>query len=180
MNSSSSTLYSPLDWPLGRLWMTSDGETLTGLYFTDGREQIDPSAWTRDDRAGIFARVREQLREYWEGGRREFDLPLKPAGTPFQQRVWQRISDVPFGGTISYRDLAERAGSPASSRAAGLATGRNPISIIIPCHRIVGSNGSLTGYGGGLDRKRALLDFEATVAAGERTVLQRQSLFAET
>ena len=119
--------------------------------------------------AAPFRDVQRQLREYWEGRRQTFDLPLRPQGTAFQQRVWTQIALVPFGATITYRELATRAGSPDGSRAAGLATGRNPISIVIPCHRIIGTNGSLTGFGGGLDRKRALLGFESAVAQGTKT-----------
>jgi methylated-DNA-[protein]-cysteine S-methyltransferase len=158
------TFYSHVESPVGRLLMTSDGTALTGLYFHGGPDTPRrDNGWVADDGAPPFQLVRDQLDEYWRGARRAFDLPTRPAGTPFQQRVWQAIAEVPFGTTISYRDLAVRAGSSRGSRAAGLATGRNPISIIIPCHRIVGSNGSLTGYGGGLDRKRLLLELEGVL-----------------
>jgi methylated-DNA-[protein]-cysteine S-methyltransferase len=157
------------DSPLGRLLMTSDGSALTGLYFDDGRDvPVVGSDWREDGAAEPFGPVRRQLAEYFEGRRTSFDLPLRPRGTDFQQRIWHVIGEVPFGQIISYRELAARAGSPQASRAAGLATGRNPISIIIPCHRIVGSSGSLTGYGGGLPRKRMLLDLETSVVQRER------------
>jgi methylated-DNA-[protein]-cysteine S-methyltransferase len=172
------TFYRDLDWPLGRLLLASDGEALTGLYFREGRMEMSPQAdWRLEPEAEPFVRVVRQLQEYWAGARRDFDVPLRPHGTPFQERVWRVISGVPFGETISYGDLAARAGSPGASRAAGLATGRNPISIIVPCHRIVGTNGSLTGYGGGLPRKRALLEFEADVAGGARRRLETLPLF---
>jgi methylated-DNA-[protein]-cysteine S-methyltransferase len=157
------------DSPLGRLLMTSDGSALTGLYFDDGRDvPVVGRDWREDGGAEPFEAVRQQLTEYFEGQRTSFDLSLRPRGTDFQQRIWQVIAQVPFGELISYRELATRAGSPQASRAAGLATGRNPISIIIPCHRIVGSSGSLTGYGGGLPRKRMLLDLETSVVQRER------------
>jgi methylated-DNA-[protein]-cysteine S-methyltransferase len=106
-----------------------------------------------------------ELGEYFAGKRRKFDVPLAPAGTPFQRAVWRAIAAVPFGSTINYTELARQAGFPGSARAAGTATGRNPLSIIIPCHRILGSNGSLTGYAGGLHRKRALLEHEGVLDA---------------
>ena len=105
-----------------------------------------------------------QLREYFAGTRTEFDLPLAPEGTSFQRGVWNAISGVPFGATISSGELARRCGRPSAVRAAGAATGRNPLTIVIPCHRIMGSGGALTGYAGGLDRKRALLTLEARQA----------------
>jgi methylated-DNA-[protein]-cysteine S-methyltransferase len=155
------TFYTHFEWPLGRLLLVSEGAALTGILFEDGREPAVPGeGWTEDPAAPPFEDTRRQLREYWEGTRTAFTIPMELKGTGFQQRVWREIAAVPFGATISYRELAARAGAPGASRAAGLATGRNPIAIVVPCHRIVGSNGSLTGYGGGLDRKRALLRFE--------------------
>jgi AraC family transcriptional regulator of adaptative response / DNA-3-methyladenine glycosylase II len=166
-------LFSSLDWPLGALTLVSDGNWLTGVHFVGGRDHVEPGPdWQRADRAEPLAAARRQLEEYFRGERREFDLPLRPRGTAFQQRVWAAIAGVPFGETITYRDLARRAGSPDGSRAAGLATGQNPLALIIPCHRIVGSNGSLTGFGGGLDRKRALLDFEHATANGRPARLE--------
>lgn len=173
------TYFTSIDWPLGRLMLISDGEALTGIWFHEGRHAIaaEPD-WQEHAMATPFRDVQRQLQEYWEGRRQTFDLPLRPRGTAFQQRVWDQIALVPFGATITYRELATRAGSPDGSRAAGLATGRNPISIVIPCHRIIGTNGSLTGFGGGLDRKRALLGFESAVAQGTKTRLAPQTLFA--
>jgi methylated-DNA-[protein]-cysteine S-methyltransferase len=109
-----------------------------------------------------------QLREYFAGERRDFDLPLEPAGTPFQLTVWDALRGIPYAETINYGQLAVRVGNPTASRAVGLANGRNPISIVVPCHRVIGANGSLTGYGGGLDRKRTLLDLERRTAGAER------------
>lgn len=173
------TYFTSIDWPLGRLMLISDGEALTAIWFHEGRHMITPEAdWISDARVAPFAAAARQLEEYWTGRRQVFELPLRPRGTAFQQRVWTQIARVPLGQTISYRELALRAGSPDGSRAAGLATGRNPISIVVPCHRIVGTNGSLTGFGGGLGRKQALLEFEAAVARGEQTRLMPRTLFA--
>ena len=123
----------------------------------------------RRNRLSPRARLREcaeQLADYFAGKRTCFDLPIAPRGTPFQERVWQEIARIPFGETLSYAQLAARAGAPGSARAAGAATGRNPLAIVVPCHRVVGTNGTLTGYAGGLARKETLLDLErATEAA---------------
>jgi methylated-DNA-[protein]-cysteine S-methyltransferase len=151
-----------VDSPLGRLRITAVREGLTGIGFDGDRYSppLDP-AWTRDSDFPALRRAAAQLAAYFAGERKAFDLPLAPAGTPFQKAVWKAIEGVPAGATISYAELARRAGHPGSARAAGAATGRNPLAIVVPCHRIVGSDGSLTGYAGGLDRKRALLALEA-------------------
>lgn len=168
------TYYAYVDWPLGRLLMISNGRALTGLWFVDGRRPVQPHAdWCHDEETPPFLQVRRQLREYWEGQRTTFDLPMLLDGTPYQQRVWAVIASIPFGTTISYRELAERAGASGAARAAGLATGQNPISILVPCHRVVGSDGSLTGYGGGIERKRALLAFESGAATDLAAAAQR-------
>ena len=147
--------------PLGRLRLTAVRAGLTGIAF-DGDRYAPPHnpAWLRDPALPVLRRAAIELAEYFAGARREFDLPLAPKGTPFQRRVWEVIATVPAGATISYAELARRAGHAGSARAVGAATGRNPLAIVIPCHRIVGSDGSLTGYAGGLDRKRALLALE--------------------
>ena len=147
--------------PVGPLLLTSDGRALTRLLF-DGDRALDPS-WSTEACA-LLDRAAAQLGEYFAGERTDFDLPLDPAGTPFQLAVWQALRDIPYARTWSYGQLAARVGNPNASRAVGLANGRNPISIGVPCHRVIGTNGSLTGYGGGLDRKRLLLDLERRVA----------------
>jgi methylated-DNA-[protein]-cysteine S-methyltransferase len=152
--------YTYLDSPLGSLLAVRDADGITGLYLPTGKRPMSVRpGWVRDDYA--FDDVRAQLAEYFAGERREFDLPLNPAGTSFQQRVWAALRDIPYGETTSYGKTAAAVGVPDAARAVGLANGQNPISIIVPCHRVVGADGSLTGYGGGLDAKRWLLAHEA-------------------
>jgi len=154
------TLYETLDSPLGELLAVGDGEALTGLYMQDGRRPATvPDSWERD--AEPFGGLRAQLREYFAGGRRAFDLALAPQGSDFQLRVWEALREIPYGETRSYGELAARIGHPGSARAVGAANGRNPISVVVPCHRVIGASGSLTGYAGGLERKRLLLDLES-------------------
>jgi methylated-DNA-[protein]-cysteine S-methyltransferase len=163
--------YSYLDSPLGEILLVGDGQFLTGLYMGQhkGRPEIEPS-WKLSDES--FTPVRRQLAEYFTGRRQEFDIPLKPAGTRFQQRVWRELLKIPFGTTISYGELAMRIGQPTASRAVGAANGRNPISVMVPCHRVIGSGGTLTGYGGGLDNKGWLLNLERrTILDQHRTPL---------
>jgi methylated-DNA-[protein]-cysteine S-methyltransferase len=155
-------LYTHVDSPVGRLLLLSDEKTLTGLYMdVPGHEPAGRAAWRERPEAGPLRAAAEQLSDYFTGTRRRFDLPLGMPGTPFQRRVWQELSEIPFGETLSYGRLATRIGKPGAARAVGLANNRNPISIIVPCHRVIGADGSLTGYGGGLDRKRWLLAHEA-------------------
>lgn len=151
--------YQWMESPLGQLLIVADDAGLLQLAFGAGRTppKID-SRWTR---GGVpIRRPLQQLQAFFGGELRDFDLPLKPHGTPFQQHVWKELCMIPYGQTISYGELARRVGNPAASRAVGLANGSNPIAVIIPCHRVIGSNGKLTGYGGGLENKRWLLDFE--------------------
>ncbi len=153
--------YTAIDSPIGPLTLIGDGEALSGLYMelhTPAARSV-PGGAVRDD--GAFAAARTQLGEYFAGERTTFDVPLRLAGTPFQLEVWQALQAIPYGETASYGELARRIGRPAAVRAVGLANGRNPVSIIVPCHRVIGSDGSLTGYGGGLERKRHLLGLEA-------------------
>jgi methylated-DNA-[protein]-cysteine S-methyltransferase len=152
--------YTFIPSPLGDLLAVRNGSGLTGLYLPTGKHPmaVRPE-WERDDAA--FDDVRAQLEEYFAGERRTFDLPLDPAGTPFQKRVWSALRDIPYGETTSYGKTAAAVGVPDAARAVGLANGQNPISIVVPCHRVIGANGSLTGYGGGLDAKRWLLAHEA-------------------
>jgi methylated-DNA-[protein]-cysteine S-methyltransferase len=151
--------------PIGRLMLTSDGAALTGLYMDLYRnkpiKRPDPGVdWVQNATQGALPAAARQLKEYFTGARREFDLPLKMEGSEFQQRVWRELTKIPFGKTWSYGQLAKRIGNPNGSRAVGLANGRNPIAIIVPCHRVIGADGSLTGFGGGLDRKEWLLTHE--------------------
>ena len=152
--------YSWVQSPIGRLLLTSDGRHLTGLYMDVGRSMPISRDWVEDGAAGPLAAAIEQLQEYFAGTRRRFDLPLQLQGTEFQQRVWRELTEIPYGETWSYGQLAKRIGMPGASRAVGLANGRNPLSILVPCHRVIGANGSLTGYGGGLERKQWLLAHE--------------------
>lgn len=145
--------------PIGQLLVTSNGDKLTGLYLENhkGGPSIEPS-WVRD--AERFASVRDQLADYFDGGLTRFDQDLDLEGTEFQRAVWDLLLEIPYGETVSYGYLAKRLGAPHASRAVGAAVGRNPISIIVPCHRVVGSGGAITGYAGGVERKKALLKLE--------------------
>ena len=145
--------------PVGKLKLVSDGEYLIGLHFwrkSDRESQAEGQPKIRP-----FPEVVRQLDEYFDGKRTEFDIPIRFVGTPFQVKAWQALQGIPFGETISYKEEAERVGSVP--RAVGLANGQNPVAIIVPCHRVIGANGHLVGYGGGLDLKKALLSFEGIV-----------------
>ncbi len=156
------TYYTHVDSPIGPLRLTSDGSALTGLYMVEHRHGPEVGAdWADGASAAPLPAAAAQLAEYFAGARTEFDLPLAPEGTDFQKRVWQELTRIPYGARISYGELAGRLGNPGASRAVGLANGRNPISIVVPCHRVIGASGKLTGYGGGLERKQALLELEA-------------------
>ncbi|MBK7994594.1 MAG: methylated-DNA--[protein]-cysteine S-methyltransferase [Blastocatellia bacterium] len=152
--------YSYFNSPIGKILLTSDGNSLTGLYMESYNADPTSLEWVANDSIEPFPKVVEQLTAYFEGKLTEFDLPILMLGTKFQQQVWQELTKIPYGKTISYKELAIRIGNIKAVRAVGLANGRNPISIIVPCHRVIGANGSLTGYGGGLPRKKALLDLE--------------------
>src|ERR1700758_4101976 len=150
--------------PVGRLLLAGDGHALTGLWMLEGDRH---SARALGLEAGLtpspetFTEVAAQLEEYFAGDRKEFTVPLAPSGTPFQLAVWAQLTAIPYGSTVSYGDIARALGKrPVAARAVGLANGSNPISVIVPCHRVIGSDGSLTGYGGGLDRKELLLRLE--------------------
>jgi methylated-DNA-[protein]-cysteine S-methyltransferase len=145
--------------PIGELLLTSEGSALTGLQMSPFEIE---NSWVRDDDA--MQPYVDQLDDYFAGKRRDFDLPLAPSGTDFQLRVWAALREIPYGETWSYLELATKVGNPKACRAVGLANGRNPIAVIVPCHRVIGADGSLTGYGGGVDRKRLLLDLERTTA----------------
>jgi methylated-DNA-[protein]-cysteine S-methyltransferase len=154
-------LYDPIESPLGELLLVGDGHALTGLHMLPDRRGAPRggTGWRRDQ--GSFREVAEQLRAYFAGELREFDLPLAPRGTRFQREVWAALREIPYGRTVSYGELAEAVGRPGAARAVGAANGRNPISIVIPCHRVIGAAGALTGYGGGIANKRRLLELEA-------------------
>jgi methylated-DNA-[protein]-cysteine S-methyltransferase len=155
-------IYTTMDSPIGELLLLGDGDTLHGLHMQAGRHplRINPR-WQRDDDA--FADVRNQLEEYFAGERSTFDLKLHLEGTAFQRTVWHALTEIPYGETISYGELARRIGRPDRARAVGTANGQNPIAVIVPCHRVIGANGKLVGYGGGLDNKRRLLELESGV-----------------
>jgi methylated-DNA-[protein]-cysteine S-methyltransferase len=160
--------------PVGELRLTHARQGLTNIFFhgaASGRGRAgrapERSEWLTDP--APFAAVVRQLQEYFDGERRSFDLPLAPQGTAFQQSVWRELQRIPYGQTVSYGELARRIGRPRACRAVGLATGANPLPIIVPCHRVIGADGSLTGFGGGLPIKRQLL-------ALERSVVMRQGL----
>ncbi|MCK0113714.1 methylated-DNA--[protein]-cysteine S-methyltransferase [Ornithinimicrobium sp. F0845] len=155
-----------VDSPIEELTLVSDGSALTGVYMAVHRH-TDRTGWgdrvVLGDAPEVLRSAATQLSAYFTGGRTEFDLPLAPRGTDFQRQVWALLLTIPYGTTSSYGELAARLGSPGASRAVGLANGRNPISIVVPCHRVVGSTGQLTGYGGGIERKRTLLALEERV-----------------
>jgi methylated-DNA-[protein]-cysteine S-methyltransferase len=150
--------FSTMDSPIGPLTLAGTGSTLTHLRMAGQTHEPDRADWVSDD--GAFADVAEQLEAYFAGALTEFDVEVMLIGTEFQRRVWAALQTIPYGETRSYGQIAEQIGSPGASRAVGLANGRNPISIIVPCHRVVGAGGSMTGYGGGVDRKQTLLALE--------------------
>jgi methylated-DNA-[protein]-cysteine S-methyltransferase len=152
------TLYTTVPSPIGELMLCGDEHALTALHLP-GRHAKPRPDWRRDD--ARFADVARQLEQYFAGDRTTFDVELRPAGGEFEREVWAELVRIPYGQTASYGELAHRLGRPTAARAVGAANGRNPIAVIVPCHRVIGSDGSLTGYAGGLECKRALLDLEA-------------------
>ena len=151
--------YRTIDSPIGPLALAGRGRVLTNLRMVEQTYEPNRNDWVPDDRA--FPDAVEQLEAYFAGERNDFDLELSLAGSEFQRRVWQALLTIPYGETRSYGQVAEQVGATGAARAVGLANGRNPIAIIVPCHRVIGASGSLTGYGGGLDRKRSLLELES-------------------
>ncbi|HTS97101.1 MAG TPA: methylated-DNA--[protein]-cysteine S-methyltransferase [Streptosporangiaceae bacterium] len=149
--------------PLGELTLVADDGRLTGVYFPHHWYAPDPATFGPRSGAG-FAAARDQLAEYFAGDRTRFELALAPRGDAFQAKVWKLIADIPYGQTTTYGDLARAVGGPVTPRDVGAAVGRNPLSVVVPCHRVVGQDGRLTGYAGGLARKRFLLDLEETAA----------------
>jgi methylated-DNA-[protein]-cysteine S-methyltransferase len=155
----STTAYTQIESPIGPLLLAADDGGLREIRFVNGRHPAQPESTWKEDRAQHNETIR-QLHAYFAGELENFDLQLAPEGTPFQLGVWRSLCDIPYGETISYGELAGRIGNPKASRAVGLANGSNPIPIVIPCHRVIGSNGKLTGYGGGLPIKEKLLALE--------------------
>lgn len=158
--------YTLMQSPIDEILIAAEGDAIVSLQMATHRQTdrvIDPT-WTRDDADAPLRRAAGQLAEYFAGERTTFDLPLAPVGTEFQRRVWDQLCAIPHGTTITYGELARRVGDVNASRAVGLANGRNPIAIVIPCHRVIGANGALTGFGGGVKRKRFLLEHEGSLA----------------
>lgn len=153
-----------LDTPIGTLRLLSNGAALVGIEF-EGQHGADGGNANRD---AVLAACAAQLTDYFCAQRRHFDLPLAARGTPFQRSVWNALADIPYGELRSYRDIANTIGNPAAVRAVGAANGRNPLPIVVPCHRVIGSNGSLTGFAGGLEIKRFLLQLEGVQETGRR------------
>ena len=159
------TRYAWCDSPVGRLLLAGDADGLTLISFPTGSRMQRPAAgWQQDER--ILGAAIAQLGEYFAGTRRIFALPLRPSGTAFQLSVWAALREIPFGATISYGELARRIGQPSAARAVGAANGANPLPIVVPCHRVIGADRSLTGFGGGLATKRFLLAHEARLRPG--------------
>jgi methylated-DNA-[protein]-cysteine S-methyltransferase len=153
--------YQDMPSPIGRLRLIASETALVGIWFEQGRDAARADASLTERTCGLLERTRTQLEQYFAGARRGFELPLEPRGTEFQRRVWKQLLTIGYGETTSYGALARDLGDAQASRAVGLANGSNPIPIVIPCHRVIGADGSLTGFGGGLPIKRALLDLES-------------------
>ncbi|MBV8785534.1 MAG: methylated-DNA--[protein]-cysteine S-methyltransferase [Mycobacterium sp.] len=160
--------YRTIDSPIGPLTLAGRNSALTNLRMVDQTYEPSRAGWMRDD--NVFADAVEQLNAYFAGELTDFDLELDLQGTTFQQRVWEALLTIPYGETRSYGEIAEQVGAPGSARAVGLANGHNPIAIIVPCHRVIGANGKLTGYGGGIDRKVTLLELEKSRAPANLTL----------
>lgn len=161
-----------LDTPIGTLVLAADAEGLRHIEFPSNRHPVSREGWVPGPEgiaADIIGTTSRQLREYFDGARRDFDLPLAPRGTEFQRQVWQALATIPFGATWSYGELARVIGKPDAMRAVGAANGRNPLPIVLPCHRVIGADGSLTGFGGGLPIKEALLRLEGALPVSART-----------
>lgn len=160
--------YRTIDSPIGPLTLAGRNSTLTNLRMVEQTYEPSRTGWTHDD--NVFADAVEQLNAYFAGELTDFDLELDLQGTVFQQRVWKALLTIPYGETRSYGEIAEQVGAPGSARAIGLANGHNPIAIVVPCHRVIGANGKLTGYGGGIDRKLTLLELEKSRAPANLTL----------
>ncbi len=162
------TYHTLIESPIDPLLLATDGEFLTYLYMNVQDGRLPEEATGREDGSvPVLKKAADQLRAYFAGEIQSFDLPLKASGTEFQRQVWRQLSLIPYGETLSYGEMARRVGDPNACRAVGAANGRNPISIVVPCHRVIGANGSLTGFGGGIERKTKLLGFEKAIRFGE-------------
>ena len=157
--------YAYCETPIGTLLIAGDSEAIRHIRFPKHGKPVAPEPGWRESAVGPVAEAIRQLREYFKGSRREFDLPLALEGTAFQKKVWRGLQQIPYGKTWSYGELAKRVSNPTASRAVGAANGANRLPIVIPCHRVIGADGTLTGFGGGLPIKKALLDLEASVVA---------------
>lgn len=161
------TFYTRIDSPVGPLLLAADSAGLRLIEFHAPRHPVPPGADWREGDSDVLRETQRQLDEYFDCRRRMFDLPLALHGTEFQRTVWQTLAAIPYGQTISYAQLASRVGRPTAMRAVGAANGRNPLPIVLPCHRVIGANGSLTGFGGGLPTKQFLLELEGALAPAE-------------
>ncbi|MGH8077557.1 MAG: methylated-DNA--[protein]-cysteine S-methyltransferase [Lysobacter sp.] len=161
------TLYTHMDSPVGPLQLAADDKGLLLIEFDSPRHPATRGNDWREGSNDVLVQTRAQLDEYFNGNRREFDLPLSPRGTPFQRDVWRALQRIPYGATISYAELARWIGKPSAMRAVGAANGRNPLPIVVPCHRVIGADGSLTGFGGGLPTKQFLLALEGALPASD-------------
>lgn len=164
----SSVFFEHFDTPIGTLTLAADADGLRHIEFPDNRHPVDREGWitgASGAAADVLRATREQLREHFDGRRRAFDLPLRPQGTAFQMDVWRTLATIPWGATWSYAELARAIGKPQAVRAVGAANGRNPLPIVLPCHRVIGADGRLTGFGGGLPIKAALLRLEGALPA---------------
>ena len=160
--------YRTIDSPIGPLTLAGSGSVLTNLRMVDQTHEPSHAGWSPDPAA--FDEAVEQLTAYFDGALTDFDIELELQGTEFQRRVWKALLTIPYGETRSYGEIADQIGAPGSARAVGWANGHNPIAIVVPCHRVIGASGSLTGYGGGLDRKRTLLELEKKRAPADLTL----------
>ena len=160
--------YRTIDSPIGLLTLAGQGSALTNLRMVDQTYEPSRADWSADP--GAFDDVVDQLHAYFAGELTDFDIELDMRGTEFQQRVWKALLTIPYGDTRSYGEIAAQIGAPGAARAVGLANGHNPIAIVVPCHRVIGAGGGLTGYGGGLDRKRTLLELEKKRASANLTL----------
>lgn len=161
------TVHTTIESPVGPLLLGANEAGVCLIEFHESKHRVPRNPDWREGESELLERTRRQLAEYFAGTRRTFDLPLAPKGTEFQRAVWRALADIPYGETISYVQLATRVGKPAATRAVGAANGRNPLPIVLPCHRVIGANGSLTGFGGGLPTKQFLLRHEGALQADE-------------